>query len=142
MWRYELVFHLRLEPPALKFDILPTAIGQLVDPDVSVLVRTPCPCFLARHLAVVCDMNDAPVCFFVIHAEVIQLGIARKERQEVWHLAISTHVYAFLLWEGKDRPERVGVGFAHRIDETHVGSRGRTCRGPVPVATGHGLAIV
>jgi len=29
MWRYELVFHLRLEAAALKFDILPTAIVSL-----------------------------------------------------------------------------------------------------------------
>src|SRR5690348_4457227 len=42
----ELMFHLSFKTSALKLDVLPTAVSQLIDPDVAVIVSTPRPCFL------------------------------------------------------------------------------------------------
>ncbi len=61
MRRDELVLHLCLKPPALKFDILAAAVSQLINPNVAVFIRAPGPGLLARHLAVVGHMDDAPV---------------------------------------------------------------------------------
>src|SRR5438128_3397303 len=142
MWRYELMLQLCLEAATLEFDILSTAIGQFINPYLPVCVPPPGPCLLARHFAVIRNMNDAPIGFFVIQTEVIQLGVAGKERQEVWHFAIGAHVHALLLWEREDGPERVWIGFAHRIDETHVCGRGCTSGGPIPIAPGYLATVV
>jgi hypothetical protein len=43
MRRDKLVFHLCFEPPTLKLNILVTAVSQLVNPDIAVVVSAPGP---------------------------------------------------------------------------------------------------
>src|ERR1044072_423958 len=118
MRRDELVLHLSFKAASLKLHILSTAVRQLIDPDVAVLVSPPRPCLLARQLAMVCDVDHTPIRLFVIDAEIVSFGITRKKRKEVGHFTKPADVDSFLNRKLEDRPECVRVRFAHRIVET------------------------
>src|SRR2546423_10267050 len=78
MRRDELVFHLRLKAPGLKFDILPVRFRQLVDPNFTGVIRAPGPGLFARHFTMICDMDDAMIRLLVVDAEEVALRVARK----------------------------------------------------------------
>ena len=128
MWRDELVFHLCLEPPSLEFNVLVATVGQLVNPNVAIVVSAPGPGFLSWHFTVVRNVDYAPVRLVVIHTEVITSRVARKEREKVWHVAKLAQVNTLLFREGEDGPESMWVGFTHRIHEAHIVCRRCTSR--------------
>ena len=61
MWRDELVFHLSLEPATLDLNVLVATVGQLINPNVAVVIGAPSPRLFAGHLTVVRNVDDAPV---------------------------------------------------------------------------------
>ena len=117
MRRNELVLHLSFKTPALKLDILSAAVSQLIDPDVAVFVSSPRPRFLAGQFAMVGHVDHTPIRLFVINAEVVALGIARKERKEVWHLTKPPDIDSLFDRKFEDGPEGMWVRFAHRVVE-------------------------
>src|SRR5215212_2963133 len=115
--RDELVLHLSFKTAALKLDILPTAVSEFVDPDVAVIICAPRPGLLAGKLAMVGDMDYTPIGLLIIDPEIVSLGIACKQREEVWHLTKPADINALFDRKLEHRPERVRIRFAHRIVE-------------------------
>src|SRR6185503_16194710 len=142
MRRDELMLHLSLKTAALKLDVLPAAISQLVDPDVAVIIGAPRPRILAGQLAMIGNVDHAPIRLLVIDPEIVTLGIARKQREEVWHFTKPADVDTLFDRKLEDGPERVRVRFAHRIVETQIRRSGSAGRGPVPVASRHRATII
>src|SRR5262245_44317617 len=107
MWLNELVFHLSFKTAALKLNILPATIGQLINPNITVIISPPRPCFLSRQLSMICDVHHAPIRLFVIDSEVVALRIPCKQRKEIRYFAKAADVDSLLYWKLKYRPECV-----------------------------------
>src|SRR4051794_39313761 len=104
MRRDELVLHLSFKTTALKLHVLPAAVSQLVDPDVAVVIRAPRPRLLAGQLAMIRNVDHAPIRLLVIDPEIVSLGITCKQREEVWHFTKPPDVDAFFDGKLEDRP--------------------------------------
>src|SRR5215213_4034250 len=75
MRRDELVLHLSLKTTALKLHVLSSAISKFVDPDIAVIICSPCPRLLAGKFAMIRHVDHTPIGLFVIDPEIISLGI-------------------------------------------------------------------
>src|SRR4030095_6487128 len=71
MRRYKLMLHLRLKSSTLKFNVLVAAIGELIDPDVAIVISAPSPGLFPWQLSMISDMHNAPVGLFVVDAKEI-----------------------------------------------------------------------
>src|SRR6185503_957632 len=113
MRRDKLVLHLSFKTTALKLHVLSAAVSQLVDPDVAVIICAPRPRLLAGKLTMIRDVDHAPVRLLVIDTEIVALGIACKQREEVWHFTKPADIDTLFDRKLEDRPERVRIRFAH-----------------------------
>ena len=71
MRRNELVLQLCLKPATLELYILAAAIGQLVNPNVTIVVGAPCPGLFSGQFTMIRDVDNAPIRLFVVNAKVV-----------------------------------------------------------------------